>query len=338
MTNLPSGFTARPLDPTADLAIVVELCTQAAVAEYGVPDADERMIRESYAARGFEAARDTLLILDADGVAAGLAEYYDNENEHVSAFCYLRVRPDLLDPPHGVGEALQAWAVKRGAGTVALAAPGNRVAIIASVAGVNQPMQQLHERCGWRLDRHYLTMEIDLAAAPTPDPAWPDGISVRHADLDRDAAAVHTAENDAFADHYGFLPSSFEDWWHFRTRLFEAEPDLWFLAVDGGEIAAFAICLSRRPGEPDLGWVSTLGVRRAWRRKGLGLALLHHAFRELAARGSLRVGLGVDAQSLTGATRLYERAGMKAVRESRAYEFLLRDGRDLRTTDLLPPA
>jgi hypothetical protein len=44
--------------------------------------------------------------------------------------------------------------------------------------------------------------------------------------------------------------------------------------------------------------------------------------------------LGVDAQSLTGATRLYERAGMRVVRESREYELLIRDGRDLRTLAL----
>ena len=88
------------------------------------------------------------------------------------------------------------------------------------------------------------------------------------------------------------------------------------------------------PGQPDLGWVSSLGVRRPWRRRGLALAILLHAFHELAARGKPRVGLGVDSQSLTGATRLYEKAGMHVVRESYEYERVIRDGIDLRTTTL----
>jgi ribosomal protein S18 acetylase RimI-like enzyme len=182
-------------------------------------------------------------------------------------------------------------------------------------------------------------MEIDLAEArPLPEPAWPEGISVRSADLERDARAIHAAEMDFFSDHYGFTPNPFDEWWHFRTRFFEPEPELWILAMDGNEIAGMALCASQRAGQPDLGWVSTLGVRRDWRRRGLALAILHHAFRLLDERGKQRVGLGVDAQSLTGATRLYEKAGMHVVRETYEYELVVRDGRDLRTVTLEEPA
>jgi GNAT superfamily N-acetyltransferase len=74
-----------------------------------------------------------------------------------------------------------------------------------------------------------------------------------------------------------------------------------------------------------------LGVRRPWRKRGLGLALLYHAFGELRRRGCARVGLGVDGQSLTGATRLYEKAGMRAVTRSITFEKELRPGHDLAT-------
>jgi len=72
-------------------------------------------------------------------------------------------------------------------------------------------------------------------------------------------------------------------------------------------------------------------VRRPWRRKGLGLALLLHSFGEFYRRGRRRVGLGVDAQSLTGATRLYEKAGMRVARVYNTYEKELRPGVDLST-------
>ena len=57
--------------------------------------------------------------------------------------------------------------------------------------------------------------------------------------------------------------------------------------------------------------MEVVGVRRAWRRRGLGLALLRHAFGEYRRRGVRKVGLSVDAESVTGAPRLYERAGMR---------------------------
>ena len=62
-------------------------------------------------------------------------------------------------------------------------------------------------------------------------------------------------------------------------------------------------------------------MRRPWRRRGLGAALLAHALAAFAARGQLRVDLGVDAEGETRPLRLYERAGMQA---SSAYELYTR--------------
>jgi mycothiol synthase len=86
--------------------------------------------------------------------------------------------------------------------------------------------------------------------------------------------------------------------------------------------------------DPEMGWLFGLGVRRPWRRRGLALALLHHCFGELYRRGRRKVSLGVDAQNLTGATRLYERAGMHIQRQHHQYEQELRPGRDLSTQSL----
>lgn len=329
---MPASFTAQPVVPDEDLPAVLELLAAASLSEYGVPEIDERMLREAWNLPSHDLVRDSRFVLDADGRPAGLAEYYDGEAEHVAPFLVTRIRPDLTDGP--MADALLGWATARARQNLPLAVPDARVAMHTGVASVNEGVIRMLERNGWRRERVNWTMEIDLRAAPLLEPAWPEGIAARSADFETDLPAIHAAESDAFSDHYGYLPQPYEEWLHFRTRFLRPEPDLWLLAMDGTEIAGMALCASQRVGQPDLGWVSTLGVRRPWRKRGLGLALLRHAFGELSKRGKPRAGLGVDSQSLTGATRLYEKAGMRVVREHYEYELLIRDGRDLRPTSL----
>jgi ribosomal protein S18 acetylase RimI-like enzyme len=81
--------------------------------------------------------------------------------------------------------------------------------------------------------------------------------------------------------------------------------------------------------DPDMGWVNQLCVRKSWRRQGLGMALLLTGFNEFYRRGKRRVGLGVDATSLTHATRLYEKAGMHVTQQHDTYEKELRPGKDI---------
>lgn len=107
------------------------------------------------------------------------------------------------------------------------------------------------------------------------------------------------------------------------------DPNLWFLAIAGDEIAGAALCRRKSWEAEDAGWVRSLFVRRPWRRQGLALALLHHVFQEFKHRGKKQVGLGVDAQNLTGATKLYEKAGMRIKRQFDHYELELKPGIEL---------
>jgi ribosomal protein S18 acetylase RimI-like enzyme len=92
--------------------------------------------------------------------------------------------------------------------------------------------------------------------------------------------------------------------------------------MDGDEPAGVAL----NSIADGVGWVGLLAVRRAWRRRGLGMALLRQAARAFHRRGLTRYALGVDSDSLTGATRLYERAGMRAVHTYAGYRKELRPG------------
>ena len=78
------------------------------------------------------------------------------------------------------------------------------------------------------------------------------------------------------------------------------------------------LCNPKEAGDPETAWIGVVGVRSPWRRRGLALALLHHSFGIFYQQGRRRIALEVDTQNPTGATRLYEKAGMHVERQ---YDF-----------------
>ena len=149
-------------------------------------------------------------------------------------------------------------------------------------------------------------MRIELAAPP-PIPTWPEGLRVAAFDPERDALAFHAAQQEAFADHWEYVSRDFESWSKNHLTSERFDPALWCVVRAGDEIAAGTICTANTYGG---GFVQILFTRRPWRRHGIGAALVADAFRRLWDRGERSVGLGVDAESGSGAFRLYERAGM----------------------------
>lgn len=180
---------------------------------------------------------------------------------------------------------------------------------------VNDDGRRLAENRGHELVRYFWRMEIDLAAEPS-EAAQPDGLTLRSYRPGDDDEALHAAHQEAFAEHWEFTPQPLENWLNRRIERGDYHPELWRLATDREEIAGAALCF----GERHLGWVLDLFVAQRWRRKGLGLALLQSGFHELWRRGHTHTGLEVDSENETGATRLYERAGMHVTRRYATYE------------------
>jgi ribosomal protein S18 acetylase RimI-like enzyme len=144
---------------------------------------------------------------------------------------------------------------------------------------------------------------------------------------------VYLADEDAFKDHHGYVEESFEIGFprfkHGLTKTENYDPSLWFIAWDGDEVAGISICRPYSPEDKNMGWVEVLGVRRPWRKQGLGEALLQYSFGKFYARGKRKVGLGVDASSLTGALRLYEKVGMSVFSQFDKYAKEIRAGEEI---------
>ena len=184
-----------------------------------------------------------------------------------------------------------------------------------AVLAADTDAARLLEAHGYRDVRHFYRMAIELEAPP-PEPEWPEGLEPRPFEREH-ARAFFASSQEAFADEWNHMPEPFERFEGRRLASPRFEPALWTAVWDREEIAATLIADRERFGA---GWIGSLSVRRLWRRQGLGLALLRRSFGQFWEVGERRVQLGVDAQNPTGATRLYERAGMHVVWEAVIYE------------------
>jgi mycothiol synthase len=213
---------------------------------------------------------------------------------------------------HGLGSSLIDRSEER------LRALGvGRVHNVALAPDVAAP--PLLARRGYREVRRFWEMTIELGEDPPPDPALPEGLRIESFSPDS-ARAFHAALEEAFEGHWEHEPEPYEEWWRRQHAKPDHDPSLWYFVRDGDEVAAATRNDPERSGG---GWIGALGVRPAWRGRGLAKALLLHSFCEFHRRGQRRVGLGVDSENATGATHLYERVGMVVDSEQVVWEKML---------------
>ncbi len=174
---------------------------------------------------------------------------------------------------------------------------------------------ELFVQHGYTLVRRFYEMAIELDAAPTV-PAVPDGFTLDGFRTE-DARPFYETLDAAFQDHWEHHSIGFDRWWEEKQRAHDFDPTLWFLVRDDDVVAAV---IRNEPERNGGGYVGALGVARPWRGRGLGRALLLRTFAEFYSRGVPRVTLGVDAQSPTGATKLYESVGMTTENAAAVYE------------------
>jgi mycothiol synthase len=237
---------------------------------------------------------------DGQVVAAAFAQCFGERGNSVGG-----VRPSHWG--RGLGTRLVETMEER------VAEEGARRTQSWTVAG-DTAAASLFQRHGYREVRRFWEMAIELNEDPPEPPVRVEPFR------EEDAQAFHAALEESFADHWEHTPEPFDDWWARQLRRENYDPSLWFVIRDGGDIAGVARCEPR----PPVGWVGALGVKREFRGRGYGRALLQHSFREFRGRGFTRAALGVDAANATGATQLYEGVGMHEEQENVVWEKVLR--------------
>ena len=279
---------------------MLELMNAHQLAAFGEADSTPEELR-LWLTTPYVVVENDIRVLERGGRLIGYADVDSSREEPPLWWCDLKVAPDV--DANEVVPTLVAWLDER-------AAKGRLRVWTSDTDG---RIKDAFARLGFSPSRHSYRMEIDLGGTER-EPVWPDGIAVRTA-TSSDHRAVHEAVVEVWRDTNDHYDDTFEEWAHWNVEPESHDPDLWFLAHADDELAGFSIC-RQDDVDSNAGYVGLLGVRRPWRRQGLGEALLLRSFAEFRQRGYTRGTLGVDASSVTGATRLYERAGMCAYRDT----------------------
>ena len=305
MELLP-GFRMRPpQDEDADE--VAAFANEECVAFLGVPIVDADWLRARWTAPGVDRDLDFAVVESPDGELCGFLSV-EAEPPFTEVFALGIVAPAFHG--RGLGAAIVSETERRARRFEALADPGARMLIHAGALADEPRVSALLSSRGYHEVRRFELRRVDFAGDP-PLPAEVEGITVRGF-RPEEARQLYEAHIEAFADHWGEGEETYEDFRHHHFDSPDYDPGLWFVAWDGDELAGYVGAHDKSREDSSRGYIALIGVRRRFRRRGLGEALLLHAFGALHARGRLGVDLHVDADSLTGATGLYAKVGMTA--------------------------
>jgi mycothiol synthase len=302
--DLPPGYRMRAATGD-DIPAVVAVGRACDLEDIGEFDLDENWVHEEWVRPRFDPSTDAWVVTEPGGAVVA-ATYTWDEEPHT-----LFDSAGWVHPAHrgrGIGTALVLAVEGRAVRDLAQVAAGSAPRVLqsfdADASGAHDPdasgARALFEELGYSPEREYLHMGIDVRDGFDPGDA-PAGITIRPR-VEADDRAIVAVMAEGFGEPWDYEEAR-------QEFLVSAtyDPSLWFVALDGDQAvgALFGYMTDGR------GQVSALAVRETWRRRGIAQALLRAAFVKFRERGAADVRLNVDRDNRTGATHLYERAGMR---------------------------
>jgi mycothiol synthase len=336
-----STITLRPIQ-AADSQHIVDLINANSLHFTSIRRAVVDAVGQVRLIRYVPPSAEKVVALDGDSRVVGYAYLADRDQS------ILYETGGSVHPAYhglGVGSLLLDWAQERTVELSRSAPPGIKTVLQANVFEAESSTKQLFESAGFAHIRDWLHFEINLTTLP-PMPVIPPGISLHVMDLANDWDLVGPAMEEAFSDHWGTiaLPTASEGRFDavdvenvdevvdelLEDETYSNAPGFCFYARAGSQVVGGVLCNVKLVEREDTGRVGSLFVRPAYRRQGLGQALMHEAFRTFWQHGLRRVILDTDAESFTAAPRFYTRLGMRVYRRERLYEKTIRNGVEAR--------
>lgn len=281
---------------------------------------------------GFDLASSSIGIFDRRGLLAGYATFWATEETPVRPGLYWGVHPRYQHA--NLEDQLLKWGREKAEAVISRCPPDAKITLRSGAHKGHAFAESALERAGFCESRSFYDMEINMSERPAPPP-FPAGISARPYCHETDLHLLVNVVRDSFSDHFGYIEQPFakdlELFRHWLDNNPTFDPDLVIFPVSDstGEVVGCLLGLTQDHRDPSAGFVDTVGVRRAYRRRGLATAMLQRSFSMYWDRGTTKVHLDVDGESLTNAVALYERVGMRVYRRYAVYDLLLRDGVEL---------
>jgi mycothiol synthase len=294
---LPDGFTARGAT-MEDAPAVTELVAASNTADLGSPEVDLAETQAVWVRPSVRLDLDEHLVFDGDGRLVAWAELYYPQDAQGTVHPAFRGR--------GLGTHLLHWIEQR-AGEMT-AERDLRPFVRQSILDGNDAGHALFTSSGYAPVWNSWILEIPLGDdLRTVSP--PEDVEIRLAE-DADDRAIHGVIDTAFGEWESRQPEPFEDWHAYMQTRRGANPAPSFIGVADGRVVAAATTMVY-PDDSDA-WIEELAVASGYRRRGVGTALLTHAFAELRREGAAKALLSTDSRG--GGRHLYESAGMSVVR------------------------
>ena len=305
----PDGFTARALGPDDVDDVEALLAAAEEVDDTGEHfDADD--LTEWWVNDLVDLGRDGVALHDGDGALAGWATviapptFRDAFGVHLEG----RVHPQWRG--RGLGRALLAWQLGRGAAVHEERHPEVPARLTVVVPEAMPALESLARRAGMSAVRWYRLMERPLREVPG-ERAVP-GVELVPFTWDRDDEA-RRAHNAAFTQHHGSSERDQASWEVMFTGQRSFRPDLSVLALVDGAVAAYALVYVYESDTRATGvrtaHFGQIGTLPEFRGRGLARAAIAGSLRAAASAGCDAAALQVDAGNVTGALRVYEGLG-----------------------------
>ena len=284
---------------------------------------------------------DKVVAVNEQGKIVGYAYVADKENGIVSEVGGA-VHPEEWGK--GIGQLLLDWAEEQARVLTNNAPAGVRSVLQANLFETEVEAIKLFTDSGYAKMREWVHMSLEMDQ-PFPVSSLPDGMSLREMDLDNDWEIVGPAMDEAFADHWGAiqLPAFSEEAVDTANDeddeemddtpgddSFSNAPGYCFIILDGDKVAGGILCNAKLVERTDTGRVGSVFVRREYRRRGIGQALMKTAFHTFWHHGVKRIILDTDSESFSDSTKFYSGLGMKPYRREFLYEKEIRPGREVR--------
>ena len=222
----------------------------------------------------------------------------------------------------GIGTAMLHWLEARirqlAAADGARASPNEKCEFAANASSTEREATALLLNEGYYVGYTLLEMGLD-ASTLAPTHSLPAGIKVQPV-LPEQYALIATSVREAYQNEYKggrFNEESDLDAAAYAAELSQPkhDPTLWQVAWDGNQVAGQVLAVVEQ-GRAEVFEVS---VRPAWRRRGLGHALVSRAVHGLRAHGVDVIRLHTNANFPTRAKDLYQSVGFRVLKEFPRY-------------------